>query len=58
MYLSTLIAALISESGLIRANFLLDFWHCNYAYRLLSLPDSILTKDIHPITLRGRNENV
>ncbi len=52
MYPSTPVAALMSESGLIPAHILLDFRQHKYAYRLLSLPDSIPTKDILPITLR------
>ena len=52
MYPSTPVAALMSESGLIPAHILLDFRQRKYAYRLLSLPDSIPTKDILPITLR------
>ena len=41
----------MSESGLIPAHILLDFRQRKYAYRILSLPDSIPTKDILPITL-------
>ncbi len=52
MYPSTPVAALMSESGLIPTHMLLDFRQRKYAYRLFSLPDSISTKDILPITLR------
>ena len=52
MYPSTPIATLISESGLIPAHIMLDFWQRMYSYRFLSLPESIPTKDILPITLR------
>ncbi len=52
MYPSTPVSALIDESGLIPAHVLLDFRQRNYAYRLLSLPDSIPTKDFLLITLR------
>ena len=52
MYPSTPIDALISESDLIPAHVLLDFRQQKYAYRILSLPDSIPTKEILPITLR------
>ena len=40
------------ESGLLPAHVLLDFRQRAYAYRIISLPDSIPTKDILPITLR------
>ena len=52
MYLSTPVAALMNESGIISAHILLDFRQRKYAYRLLSLPDSRPTKDILPIILR------
>lgn len=42
----------MSESGLLPAHILLDFRQRKYAHRILSLPDSIPTKDILPITLR------
>ncbi len=42
----------MSESGLLPAHVLLDFRQRKYAYRILSLPDSIPTKDILPFTLR------
>ena len=51
MYPSTPIDALISESGLIPAHALLDFRQRKDAHRILSLPDSIPTKEILPITL-------
>lgn len=52
MYPSTPIGALISESGLTPAHVMLDFRQRKYAHRILSLPDSIPTKEILPITLR------
>ena len=52
MYPSTPIAALMSEAGLTPAHILLDFRQRKYAYRILSLPDSILTKEILPASLR------
>lgn len=55
MHLSTPIAALMSESGLTPAYILLDR---KCACRLFSLPDSIPTKDILPITLRVGDGNV
>ena len=57
MYPSTPIGALTSESGLIPAHILLDFRQRKYAYRLLSLPDSISTKVILLITLRTGDEH-
>ena len=57
MHPSTPIAGLMSESGLIPAHILLDFRQRKYACRLLSLPDSIPTKDILPITLRVGDGN-
>ncbi len=57
MYPSTPIAALMCESGLIPAHIMLDFRQRIYAYRLLSLPESIPTKDILPITLRRGDGN-
>ena len=57
MYLWTPIFALMSESGWILANVLLDFRKRNYPYRLLSLLYSIPTKDIFLITLRVRDRN-
>ncbi len=52
MYQSSPIPSLMSESGLLPAHVLLDFRQRKYAHRILSLPDSIPTKDILPITLR------
>ena len=52
MYPSTPIDALISESGLTSAHVMLNFRQRKYAHRILSLPDSIPTKEILPITLR------
>lgn len=52
MYSSTPIAALMSKSGLIPTHIMLDFRQRMYAYRLLSLPDSVPTKEILPITLQ------
>ena len=52
MYQSTPISRLMSESGLLPAHVLLDFQQRTYAHRILSLPNSILIKDIFPITLR------
>lgn len=57
MYPSTLIAALMSESGLILAHIVLDFRQRMYACRLLGLPDAIPTKNILPITLRAGDGN-
>lgn len=57
MLQSTPIFALISEAGLFPARILLDFRQCLYALRILSLPDSIPTKDILPITLRTDDGN-
>ena len=42
----------MSESDLITAHILLDFRQRKYAYRLVSLPDSIPTKVILPVILR------
>ena len=52
IYPSTPVPALMSESGLIPAHIMLDFRQRKYAYRLLSLPESIPTKAILPVTLR------
>ncbi len=57
MYLSTTISAITGESGLILAHFSLDFSQRNYAYRFLSLLDSIPTKDILFHTLRIEDHN-
>ena len=58
MYPSTPIHPLLSEAGLIPAKFLLDFRQKSYAYRLLTLPDYHPTKQILPISLRNRDENL
>ncbi len=57
MYPSTLIDALISESGLTPAQIMLDFRQQKYAHRIFSLPDSILIKEILPVTLQIRDGN-
>ena len=57
MYPSTPIAALMSESGLMPAHILLDFRQRKYACHILSLPDSISTKEIFPITLQVGDRN-
>ena len=57
MYQSSPIFPLMSESGLLPAHILLDFRQRPYAHRILSLPDSIPTKDILPIALRTGDEN-
>lgn len=58
MYRSSPISPLMNESGLFPAHILLDSQQRAYAYRILSLPDSIPTKDILPITLRIGDGNV
>ena len=57
MYPSILIASLISKSGLIPAHILLDFRQRKYACHILSLPNSIPTKQILPITLQVGDGN-
>ena len=57
MYPSKPIAALMSESGLIPTHIMSNFRQRISAYRLLSLPESIQTKDILPITLRKGDGN-
>lgn len=52
MYQSSPISPLMSESGLLPAHILLDCRQRIYAHRTLSLPDSIPTKDILPLSLR------
>lgn len=42
----------MSESGLIPAHIMLGSRQRKYTYRLLSLPESISTKAILPVTLR------
>lgn len=58
IYPSTPIDVLISESGLTPAQIMLDFRQQKYAHCILSLPDSIPTKEILPVTLRIGDENV
>lgn len=58
MYPSTPIAALMNEARLIPAHILLDFCQRKYACRILSLPDSILTKEILPFSLQVGDGNV
>lgn len=57
MYQSSPIFLLMSNSRLLPAHILLDSRQRAYAHRLLSLPDSISTKDILPITLRTGDGN-
>ena len=57
MYPSTFIAAFIGESGLMPAHILLDFRQRKYACRIFSLPNSIPTKEILPITLLVGDRN-
>lgn len=58
MYQSTLVATLVSDSGLIATHILLDYRQRKYyAYRLLTLPDGNLAKEILLITLRLGNGN-
>ncbi len=52
IYPSIPVTALMSESRLILALIFVDFWQRKYAYRLLSLPESIPTKAILPINLQ------
>lgn len=52
MYRSTPIAPLMGEAGLIPAAIMLDYRQHRYAYRLLTLADGHLTKDILPISLK------
>ncbi len=47
----------MSESRLLPAHVLLDFQQRKYAYRILSLPNSILTKNILPFTLQIGDRN-
>ena len=47
----------MNDFGLIPAHILLDSWQQAYTYRIISLPDSIPTKDILPITLRTGDRN-
>lgn len=57
IYFDTTIAAVISESGLISAHIMLDFLQRIYTYQLFNLSDSILNKDILPITLQIGDKN-
>ena len=57
MYLSTPVAAVKSESGLIPAHILLDFWQHQYVYHFLSLLESISIKVILPINLQIKDRN-
>ena len=57
MYRSSLISPLMNDSGLIPAHILLDSRQRAYAHRLLTLPDSIPTKHILPVTLRSGDSN-
>ncbi len=57
MYRNTPIGPLMSESGLIPAEIMLDYRQRKYAYRLLILSDGHPTKDILLITLRVGNGN-
>ncbi len=57
MYQSTPIAPLVSESGRISANILLDFRERRHAYRILGLSDLVTTKEILPVTLREGDGN-
>lgn len=57
MYHSTPIAVLMNEAGLILAHILLDFRKRKYAYCIPSLPDSILTKEILPSSLREKDRD-
>lgn len=52
MYPSTPIHPLLCEAGLVPASTLLNDRQRRYAYRLLSLPDQHLAKNILPISLR------
>ena len=56
MYPSTPIAALMSESRLISTHIMLSFRQRMYAYRLLSLPEFIISQVIFPITLQLREK--
>lgn len=52
MYPSTPVQALISEAGLVPAQILLDHRQRIYIYRLLTLPDDHIAKNILPISFR------
>ena len=53
--MSTPIHPLLCEAGLIPASTLLNHRQRQYAYRLLSLPDQHLAKNVLPISLRKRD---
>ncbi len=53
MYPSTPIHPLLCEADLVPASTLLNHRQRQYAYRLLSLPDQHLTKNILPVSLRN-----
>ncbi len=53
MYPSTPIHPLLCEAGLVPTSTLLNHHQRQYAYRLLSLPDQHLTKNILPVSLRN-----
>lgn len=57
IYRSSPISPLMNDSGLIPAHILLDSRQRAYAHRLLTLPDSIPTKHILPVTLRSGDGN-
>ena len=58
MYRSSPISYLMNDSGLFPAYILLDSRQQVYVHRILSLPDSIPTKDILPVTLRTGDGNM
>lgn len=58
MYIITSSHSFITETGLICAYITLDFWQSMYAYRLLSILDWILTKNIVPISSRIGEKNI
>ena len=58
MYRSSPISHLMNNSGLLPAYILLDFRQRAYAHRILSLFDSIPTKDILSVTFRTRDGNM
>ena len=57
MYLNTPITTLMSESDIIPAYILLDFWQRKYVYRFLNFLELIPTKTILLITLQIRNKD-
>ena len=58
IYPNTFIATLMSEARLTLAHILQDFHQCIYEYRIFSLPNSILTKEILPIFLRVGDKDI